>query len=466
MNLFISILSETFSEIRANVLLQPNDYEIVDFMVKSVKKTFFRAVEPVTNPIYREPKDDIDVDVEKITETSECIQGALQGLCKEDIRQTLWFGDKSKLREKKVLLSILLESGEIWTENDIGDAVPLFDDILKKLSMEDLLLIRDNQRRKIASEFAKSFNSSSRRTRFSPRESSAIVSDESDDDDDGDEVNGARDHGEGSVSGEEGECWSRAGDFGDGDFGDGDGGSNGDIRRDYDSDDRYSGRDDDGDNGGNVRKGYDSDCRYSHRDDNGDERGDNDGDYDCGDGSIGSDCDSDDRYSHRDDNGGECGDNYGDYDCGDGSIGSDCDSDDRYSHRDDNGDERGDNYGDGSIGSDCDSDDRYSHRDGDDSDGGDSDAAQNDRPLSNYAPRDGDSDSEDNHSGVQSNDGAHSETDHEDSPRDNQPNRSAIDLHNSGEHDGYDQPGNTESFQLTSPRSNAHVIVMETENQE
>ncbi len=434
MNLFISILSETFSEIRANVLLQPNDYEIVDFMVKSVKKTFFRAVEPVTNPIYREPKDDIDVDVEKITETSECIQGALQGLCKEDIRQTLWFGDKSKLREKKVLLSILLESGEIWTENDIGDAVPLFDDILKKLSIEDLLLIRDNQRRKIASEFAKSFSSSSRRTRFSPRESSAIVSDESDDDDDGDEVNGARDHGEGSVSGEEGECWSRAGDFGDGDFGDGDGGSNGDIRRDYDSDDRYSGRDDDGDN---VRKGYDSDCKYSHRDDNGNERGDNDGDYDCGDGSIGSDCDSDDRYSHRDDNGDERGDNDGYYDCGDGSIGSDCDSDDRYSHRD-----------------------------GDDSDGGDSDGAQNDRPLSNYAPRDGGSDSEDNHSGVRSNDGAHSETDHEDSPRDNQPNRSAIDLHNSGEHDGYDQPGNTESFQLTSPRSNAHVIVMETENQE
>ena len=77
MHLFVSILSETFSEVRADVLLQPNDHEIVDFIVKSVKKNIFRAVEPVTKPIYKESKDDIDLSVDRITQTSECIQGAL-----------------------------------------------------------------------------------------------------------------------------------------------------------------------------------------------------------------------------------------------------------------------------------------------------------------------------------------------------------------------------------------------------
>ena len=179
MNLLVSILSETFSEVRADVLLQPNDHEIFDFVIKSIKKTVFSAVEPITRPLYKEPKDDIDVGIDKISETSECIQGALQGLCKEDIRQTLWFGNKSKLKEKKVLFTILLESGEIFTENDLAESVPMFDDILKKLTMSDLLVIRDKQRRKIAADLANSIRSTrASKTNCSPRECSAILFDD------------------------------------------------------------------------------------------------------------------------------------------------------------------------------------------------------------------------------------------------------------------------------------------------
>ena len=280
MNLFISILSETFSEVRADVMLQPNDHEIVDFMVKSLKKAFFSAVEPVTNPMYKEPKDDIDLGVDKISETSECIEGALRALCKEDIRQTLWFEDKSKRREKRILLEILCESGEIFSENDFGDAVPLFDDVLKKFSVENLLVIRDNQRRKIASDLAKSISSSRRRTRLSSQE----LSDESEDGNDG-EVAGAWDSSGRFVSGR---CLSRF------DGGDDDGGSDcgndgfsgdGDFRTKCESEGRYSDRDcddddDDDDDGKNHDNGdteddvdgngigdYDSDARDSDRGD-------------------------------------------------------------------------------------------------------------------------------------------------------------------------------------------------------
>ena len=468
MNLFISILSETFSAVRADVLLQSNDHEIIDFMIKSVKKSIFHAVEPVTEPIYREPKDDIDLGVDKISESSECIQGVLQGYCKEDIRQTLWFGDKSKMQEKGVLLNILLESGEILSENDIGDAVPLFEDILKKFSMEDLLLIRDKQRRKLAAELAKSICSSSRGSRFNPRRPSAIFCD--DGDDDGLEVNDTREHGEDTVSGENGECWSHA--AGGNDGGDNEDGGNGNI-----SDSRHSDRNGDDD-------GYDDDDSDGGGNDGNDGSGGNDGSCgNDGDGKIRDNYDSDSRYSDRD-GGNDDEDNDG-YDDGggDGNIREDYDSDDRYSNRDggndgedNDGNGSDDGGGDGNIREGYDSDGRYSNRgsddldsDGDSNDDGDvhSDSAdQNDRPtLSNYPKHDSGSDSD----GDQSGDGSRSETDHEDNPRVNQPNQGTIDQHDSGKHDGDSQPGDTENFgspSQSSPRSNTCVIVMETDKEE
>lgn len=380
MNLFISILSETFSEVRADVLLQPNDHEIVDFMVKSLKKTFFSStVEPITNPVYKEPKDDIELGVEKISETSECIQGALRGLCKEDIRQTLWFGDRSKQQEKRILLDILCDSGEIFTENDIGDAVPLFDDVLKKLSLDNLLVIRDKQRRKIASDLAKSISSSKRRTRMSSR----VFTDESEDGSDM-EVDGGWDGGEGLVSNG---CWSSCRNYSDCD-----------------------------DNDGDVGKGYDSDTKYSDRDCNDDNVYNNDGCYgDDGDVNCRGGYESEGRYSDRDCDGndGVYGDNDGDD--SDGNFRRDYDSGGDYSDRD------------------CGNDD------GNRSDGGDYGKSN-----AGDAERNGgsDSDSEHNHGEHQSDDGAHSGTDNEDNPEDNQPNQSTtIDLHDSDE---YDKPGSAE----------------------
>ena len=317
MHLFVSILSETFSEVRADVLLQPNDHEIVDFIVKSVKKNIFSAVEPVTKPIYKESKDDIDLSVDRITQTSECIQGALQGLCKEDIRQTLWFRDKNKLAEKRVLFDILLDCEENWTENDIGNAVPLLEGILKKFTMQDLLRFRDDQRKKIASELAKSLSSRSRRTGFSSLGSHAIS-------DSGRDVeeNGAWNSDEGS--GEDDKCWSRVGDVG------------GDS--DVDSDGYVNSGDDNGDDDDEER-GYDSNCSYDHRED---DYGDDNGDGDDDEGGNDSSC----SYNHRDDDGDSDG----------GDIRGDYDSDDRHGHRD--SDEHDDGY---SYKSDGDQNDRPSN---------------------------------------------------------------------------------------------------------
>jgi hypothetical protein len=397
MNLFVSILSETFSEVRADVLLQPNDHEIVDFIVKSVKKSVFRAVEPMTKPIYKETKDDIDSSVEKITETSECIQGALQGLCKEDIRQTLWFCDKTKLLEKRVIFEILLECGEACTENDIADAVPLFDGILKKFSMQDLLRIRDEQRRKIASELAKSIGSKSRRTRFSSRGVCAMS-------DSGDDVeeNGASDQGDGSVFGEDDRCWSRAGDSGE---------------------DKEVGGDDygDGDYNDDGERGYES----NRSDDQGGGENDDDGNNDCDDGERGYD--SSYSFNRRDDDDDDEG--------SDGEVRRGYDSD--ASHR----------------GSDDDSDGGGYNSDG----AGESD--QNSRPSSNYARGGSGSDSDESNNGAQSDNSADRETDHEEQ---------CSDHHDSGTNDDCDQPRNEEnvgSTSVLSPRSNACVISMETDQQ-
>lgn len=61
-----------------------------------------------------------------------------------------------------MLLTALIGKWRDFNRKRYRDAVPLFDSMLKKLSMSDLLLIRDSQSRKIAADFASSF--SSRRT--------------------------------------------------------------------------------------------------------------------------------------------------------------------------------------------------------------------------------------------------------------------------------------------------------------
>ena len=170
----------------------------------------------------------------------------------------MWFRDENKLAEKRVLFDILLDCEENWTENDIGNAGPLLEGILKKFTMQDLLRFRDDQRKKIASELAKSLSSRSRRTGFSSLGSHAIS-------DSGRDVeeNGAWNNDEGS--GEDDRCWSRVGDVG------------GDS--DVDSDGYVNSGDDNGDDDDDEERGYDSNCSYDHReDDYGDDNGDGDDD--------------------------------------------------------------------------------------------------------------------------------------------------------------------------------------------
>ena len=412
MNLFISILSETFSKVRADVLLQPNDYEIVDFMIKSLKKTVLRQVTPMTDPIYKVPKDDVDLGVDKISETSECIQSALQGQCKEDIRQALWFGDKGKLQEKGVLLNILLESGEILTENDIGDAIPLFDGILKRLSLGELLLIQDNQRRRIASELEESFSSSWRNTRFSPSDASQIFTED-------------------GVFDYKGERWSPNAECGDdgGDDGGGHGnsghGSDDGIACDHDHD--------------NVAR-FD----YGNQDTNHDDvvnNGDCDYIYDVFHGNGDNDCDRDHdngNYNHNNDS----------YDHDNGEDSSD-DSDESYDdHIGGNGNNArysNDLHCDSANGNDSDSDKGY----GDNNNPHDSDCGNDD----DQSFHDTDSNSEDNarHSGdVVCYDGSQRESDNE------------LNLFNQPlirEKNDPDSIDSTDSH--LSPRSHACVISME-----
>jgi len=57
----------------------------------------------------------------------------------EDIRQTNWFEPENATKKKKILMLLVLETDEDFTENDICDSIPLFDDIMGKHNEQELV---------------------------------------------------------------------------------------------------------------------------------------------------------------------------------------------------------------------------------------------------------------------------------------------------------------------------------------
>ena len=139
MNVFLSIINDTFVEVSEDVSLQGNEHEIMDFMFHTIKKNVGKQVGPAIKPIYKESKTKLELELDSIDEISENVEYALRNICMEDIRQTNWFETKSASSKKKMLIRLLLETDEEFTENDICDAIPLFDKLLKEYSEQDLM---------------------------------------------------------------------------------------------------------------------------------------------------------------------------------------------------------------------------------------------------------------------------------------------------------------------------------------
>lgn len=139
MNVFVGILNDALSDVTNDSSMQSNDHEILDFMLHTFKRTVGKQVGPAIKPSYKEPKNQFELNLDSIEETSENVQYALRNICMEDIRQTNWFEPENTNKKKKILMMLVLETDEDFTENDICDSIPLFDDVLGKHNEQELM---------------------------------------------------------------------------------------------------------------------------------------------------------------------------------------------------------------------------------------------------------------------------------------------------------------------------------------
>jgi len=149
-NVFIGILNDALSEVANDVSIQSNEHEILDFMFHTFKKTVGKQVGPAIKPSYKEPKNQFELNMDSIEEMSENVQYALRNICMEDIRHTTWFEPENASKKKKIMMMLVLETDEDFTENDICDSIPLFDEELKKYDeaelMRKLIFYREKKR--------------------------------------------------------------------------------------------------------------------------------------------------------------------------------------------------------------------------------------------------------------------------------------------------------------------------------
>ena len=153
MNVFLSIINDTFNEVNSDVSKQSSQSEIADFMMDRLVATVKRTGATI-KPIYKEPKDTLDQNLDDIEEISENVQLVLRSLCLESIRHTSWFkeDDLETSDKKRQILELLLISGENFTESEVCDAIPVLDTVLAKYSSEQLKIITKNFQEKLARE--------------------------------------------------------------------------------------------------------------------------------------------------------------------------------------------------------------------------------------------------------------------------------------------------------------------------
>ncbi|XP_022801964.1 uncharacterized protein LOC111339550, partial [Stylophora pistillata] len=139
MNVFIGILNDALSEVSNDSSIQSNEHEILDFMLHTFKRTVGKQVGPAIKPNYKEPKNQFELNLDSIEEISENVQYALRNICMEDIRQTNWFEPENTNKKKQIVMMLVLETDEDFTENDICDSIPVLDDLMAKHDESELL---------------------------------------------------------------------------------------------------------------------------------------------------------------------------------------------------------------------------------------------------------------------------------------------------------------------------------------
>ena len=153
MNVFLSIINDTFNEVNSDVSKQSSDSEIADFMMDRFVATIKRTGATI-QPIYKEPKDHLDQSLEDIEDISDNVQLVMRSLCMESIRHASWFksNDSEEAEKKRTLLKLLMITGENFTESEVCDAIPVLDNMLAKYSADELKEITKKFQERLARE--------------------------------------------------------------------------------------------------------------------------------------------------------------------------------------------------------------------------------------------------------------------------------------------------------------------------
>lgn len=183
MNVFIGILNDALGEVAGDASIQSNEHEILDFMFHTFKKTVGKQVGPAIKPSYKEPKNQFELNMDSIEEMSENVQYALRNICMENIRHTTWFEPENATTKKKIMMMLVLETDEDFTENDICDNIPLFDEELKKHDEKELMrkLIYYREKKRLEEEASQAGDDQSDRSSDDDNDESENDSDSDDD---------------------------------------------------------------------------------------------------------------------------------------------------------------------------------------------------------------------------------------------------------------------------------------------
>lgn len=131
-NMFLSIINDSFAEVKNDVNKQPNEYEIVNFMVHRLKENIGKTIGNAIVPIYKEPKSKLEKDCDTIEEHADSIMHYMRNMTFENMRHTRWFDAETSRERKKKMFKILLEVDWDYFEDELADAIPVFEEFLNK----------------------------------------------------------------------------------------------------------------------------------------------------------------------------------------------------------------------------------------------------------------------------------------------------------------------------------------------
>ena len=148
-NVFVSIVNDSFAEVRSDVAKQTNEHEVVDYIVYCVKEQVGSYVSPPFKPLYKPSLTDFERAVADIEHCAENIVFAVDNSSLEEQRRANWFKIEKMNEKKEMLIRLLLHSDQDFDEDDFANAIPLMAKFLSEHTEEELkhALQKDRERR-------------------------------------------------------------------------------------------------------------------------------------------------------------------------------------------------------------------------------------------------------------------------------------------------------------------------------